>query len=307
MFALLALTLAVLLPLAATAQRKVTRQVENRRIDWNKRTLYATGLGPISNREPNEAKAYVTARRVAIADARRNLLALIESVRIDSQTLVKDYELASDTIREQISGLIKGAEIFSERKVQMGNSAMVEVTVSLPMDGEAGLAGAVLPEVINRHAETQDVPANVEPIRPAAPPKVELPRRTQPTAPIPAPRDSEPVTSVIIDARGLGIERSMAPKLRREDGSEVWGTVRANPDFVLEHGIVVYATSLAEARRDSRAGANPLILRAIGRAGSRFRTDPVLSWQDVERLREANQGNNFLDNYRVIFVVDPGK
>src|ERR1043166_3926941 len=66
------------------------------RIDWDKGMLYATGLGGISNEEPNEAKAYLRARSFAKLDALRNLLMVVDHVRIDSQTLGSDFEAKSD-------------------------------------------------------------------------------------------------------------------------------------------------------------------------------------------------------------------
>src|SRR5205085_12565526 len=97
-------------------------------------------------------------------------------------------------------------------------------------------------------------------------------------------RPDAPITSLIVETRGLKIERCMSPRLLRTDGSEVWGSVKVDPDWLIAHGIVSYAHSIAEARRLDRAGNNPLILRAVGRGSSRFNADPVLSEADVETL-----------------------
>ncbi len=51
-------------------------------------------------------------------------------------------------------------------------------------------------------------------------------------------------TSVIIDTLGMHVNRSMSPKILRTDGSEAWGTVRVDYDFLADHGIVAYARTM---------------------------------------------------------------
>ena len=116
--------------------------------------------------------------------------------------------------------------------------------------------------------------------------------------------EAKGITSVIIDARGLGIERGMAPKIRFKDGREVWGTVMMNPDDAIEEGIVAYATSLETAKHSKRCGAKPLLLRAIpcGEKASPF--DVCLSDDDAKGLLLSNKQFHFLDTLHVIFLVD---
>jgi len=114
-------------------------------------------------------------------------------------------------------------------------------------------------------------------------------------------------TCLIVDARGLGLERSMSPRIRREDGSTVWAGEEADPDFVNETGIVAYASSIREAHSNRRAGSAPLVLRATGVHANAFRSDPTLSDEDADFLLERARRDGFLRRFRVIFVVDgPG-
>ncbi len=116
----------------------------------------------------------------------------------------------------------------------------------------------------------------------------------------------KPYTGLVVDCRGLNLRRSMAPKIRRADGSEVWGTVQVDPDFVIQHGIVVYVDSrqpdlLGSPEIVERIGNNPLVIRATGVAGAAL-TDPVITNEDAERLLEANRQHGFLNELRVVFV-----
>lgn len=115
---------------------------------------------------------------------------------------------------------------------------------------------------------------------------------------------SGPFTSLIVDSSGLGLKRAMSPKIRREDGTEVWGTVEVDPDYVLEKGIVSYTTSLDLARRDPRAGDNPLVIQAIGISGGKFMCDPVVSDSDAKKAIDEDAITNFLSKFNVIFVAN---
>lgn len=261
------------------------------KIDWQYGVIYAKGIGAIPDNEPNKAKAYLKARRYAIMTALENLLMVTDRVRVDATAYAEDFEAKSERIRTEVRGFVKGAEVVHEQKVNLNGAPAVEVTVAVRMYGEDGLSQIIMPEVAARSSE----------------PSTPLPVVTKP-APQPAPAAPQVVsnayTSVIIDTRGLGIRPAMSPKIRRQDGSEVWGTVNASEEFVIEQGIVSYAKTLEEAKANRRAGSNPLILRAIGYARTPGRCDPVLSDNDVRLLLTANEASGFLNAYRVIFVVD---
>jgi hypothetical protein len=119
------------------------------------------------------------------------------------------------------------------------------------------------------------------------------------------PASGPKYTGVIIDCRGLGMQRCMSPKIIRDDGSEVWGTFeQVNLDYVVETGIALWARSekelaLEEVRK--RIGANPLLLTAIdvdGHSGS----VAVLSDEDATRLLEEDKRGNFLSRFAVVFL-----
>ena len=281
------------------AQKEGRKSGLSGRVDWKKGVIYATGLGAIPKDEPNDATAYLKARSFARMDARRNLLAVVDHVKIDSQTVGQDFQAVNDTIREEVSGIIKGSEIFSERKLKIGNGMLVEVTVTMPLYGADSLGSVLYPALAEKNREgTRGM--DEEPVHPA-------PRNPVPDDDTVRGYPDKPFTGVIIDARVQGVERSMSPKIRRKDGSEVWGTLRVAPDYVLENGIVGYVHTLAEARKNGRAGSNPLLLHASGLYGRKFKTDATLTEADADRLLVANRRDGFLDQFHVIFVVDADK
>jgi acetyl/propionyl-CoA carboxylase alpha subunit len=66
---------------------------------------------------------------------------------------------------------------------------------------------------------------------------------------------------------------------------------------------------MADAKKSTRAGTSPLVVKAVGRAGGRKMCDVVLADEDVEKLRAADASANpsFLKGMCVVFLVDPLK
>ncbi|MGC8863951.1 MAG: hypothetical protein ACP5R5_14440 [Armatimonadota bacterium] len=203
--------------------------------------------------------------------------------------------------------------------------------ISLEIKGQQ--AKTVRPEVKPIEAEPSVEEPPSAPPQPAEVVESETPAAEQPKEPEPAVEEKlkqpdisrststaaaaithatvkgEPHTSVIIDTLGYNVMRAMSPKIRSQNGDEVWGTFKMDPDEIQDHGPVAYARSVADAKKCSRAGSNPLILKAIGRAGGTRMCDVVLSDEDVARLKACDRASSpsFLAEKRVIFVVDPTK
>ena len=110
---------------------------------------------------------------------------------------------------------------------------------------------------------------------------------------------------MVIDTRDYGVSRAISPKIRRLNGDEVWGTVLVNPDYAIENGIVAYANSEDAARECSRCGKNPLFVRAVGRGGGKAMCDVVVSDGSAKRIVTENSRTNFLEDYKVILIIDP--
>ncbi len=114
----------------------------------------------------------------------------------------------------------------------------------------------------------------------------------------------KPYTSVIVDATGLELDRSVSPKLVRFDDKPIWGESQVITDFAIEHGVVAYVHTLDEAKQHSRAGQNPLIIKAKESGGGVIVSDLVLSDADADLLVAEDKIGKFLEKFNVIFVQD---
>lgn len=78
-------------------------------------TTASTSSAPSPGPTLTPQQAKLMAKRAAEMDARRNLLEYVKGVQIDSSTYVRDFMTQSDSIRSQIDGMVKGAQVIATR------------------------------------------------------------------------------------------------------------------------------------------------------------------------------------------------
>ncbi len=241
--------------------------------------LYAMGEGamPTAKEQPNRAKAYLQAKAYAKMCAIASLVQEAKGTMIEYCATGEGFA-ADARIKQQINGMLDCVQVVSAKKRPEGNDTIVEVTVRAP-----------------------------KPQRPK-PAKISKPCRPTWAAGDDGTCQSSSsggYTSVIIDAQGLRIAKSMSPKIVRSDGSEVWGTMNVDLDTLCDYGIAGYARTRGEAFGNRRAGSRPLVIRAVARGHSPSRADAVVSDYDAEALLTADRASHFLSDLRVVFVVGP--
>lgn len=278
--ALIALTLSLNLGnvfAESTAMNKsaVIQQLdEDTQIDWSKNLVKVTGTGAPPDRG-NQAQRRLMAIRAAKADAFRQLAEAIYGVHVNSETVVKDFITESDLIKTRVDGLIKGAEMVGEPKYMSDGSVEVEMQIKL-FGTTNSVASIIKPEQITD---------------------------TAPDTKLPPAYVSESYSSVIIDCKGLGVLPAMSPSLIDEDGGEVYyGNLPVDPDFVINEGIVSYAGSMSDARNNSRAGKNPLVIKGVKVLGN-FKSDVVIKNDDAKKLLGADKAGQFLKGSKVIMIL----
>ena len=298
------------------------------RINYAAGVVKATGYGAPPKHANSTSQARLMARGAAIADALRTLAMTVSSIQVTATTKVKNYELQKDEVQTELSALLQSPRILSESYLADGTAVVV---VDLPMYGKNSIASFVLPQVLpapSEPAADQAEPDEVVKSRngygagsdpqgnfhgPAHPAtriepeavRTESPGRERFREPGLTPlSDNGSFSSVVVDCRGLDIEAIMSPKLMDTTGREVYGTVHVSADYAIETGVVSYPRSMRDALHTARAGAHPLIVRAL-RAADRHRFNPVISLEDADRILAANNHDHFLEQTRVVFLVDP--
>lgn len=105
-------------------------------IDWGTMTAVAEGVGLAPPGVTNPSQAQAMAGRAAVLDARRNLLEVLQGVRIESQTLVADYITQSDLVASQVKGMLQGASIVRVTALPDGaRQALISISLTGGLGG----------------------------------------------------------------------------------------------------------------------------------------------------------------------------
>jgi len=110
-------------------------------------------------------------------------------------------------------------------------------------------------------------------------------------------------TGVLIDAKGLESRPALFPRVVTESGDEVFGPDFAIPEQMAQSGLVGYFDDRAQAMTAGRIGPDPLIVRALGVAGTNA-CDLVVSHADAARIHGSKASLELLSRCHVGFLVD---
>jgi len=254
------------------------QQIGEGSVNWTKGTIQSKGIGAPPQQFYGKPNARPLALRAARVVALRNILETVNGVRIDSETVVKDFAVSSDVINSRVQGFVRGARQVSEEYMSDGT---VEVVMEIAMYGE--LTDMMLPQSMMTTA----------PAPPAA----------SPDPSTSAPDTSAIYTGLVIDARGLGVRPAMAPKVIDESGQEVYGSAFVSREYAVQQGMSGYAKDLGNAKGNERVTNNPLVVKAL-RVEGPGKCDLVIGNMDASMLRGAADTLSFLQKCRVMIVVD---
>lgn len=234
----------LLLPGPASAAPGLLQPLgEHAFMDWNSMRLSATGQGFPPADQGNPKLAQAMAERAALLDARRNLLEALMAVRVDSTTTVRDFITESDVAVSWVNGVLHRNVTEELRPLEQGYGG-VQARVSIPIAGD--LARELFAHLPQAGAATP------------TPSEAEQPRWEM-RAPITA-ADTPPYTGVIVDARGLGLEPVLRPRLLGPDG--LLHPLDVLPEATAARGFVAYFQSEEQALGSGRVGDAPLLVRA---------------------------------------------
>ncbi|MFT7246666.1 MAG: hypothetical protein ACI82A_004045 [Candidatus Azotimanducaceae bacterium] len=252
--------------------------------------LVAQGFGTADGEKYSSAQGKMLARRAAITDGRRNLLEVVEGVRITSGTTVKDLTLEKDEIGTRVKGMLRGSFVISENVYEDSGSWVAEVEMAFCMSGgpkqcerKPTLAQFMQPEL--------KAPAPEEIFSPTP--------EALNTAAVNTPDAATVSTGLIVDASAQNFSPMLDVRMRTQDGKELYGPghVTAGTDWL--H----WARSVASARDlTDIVGASPLVVTvdSLGQSGE------LVVGQDsaIQVFQKNLKGGDFLKQGKVIFVVN---
>lgn len=229
-----------------------------------------------------DSRGMALSREAAIMAAQRNLIGIVKGMSIDSETTMRDLIIESDVVNRKITGTLRGAQIVEEKSMPDGG---YYVKMRVPIYGVSdSIASAILPALV------PDTPKPFE--EPTAPVRREV-----------ADIQGAGYTGVIVDASGLGLEPTFSPVIYDTNGRAIYGIENLQYDAIITEGMVGYSQSVSEGA--DRAGANPLIIKAVqvrGGGNSTNQVNAVVSVEDADKILMANESSRMLDRCAVVFV-----
>jgi hypothetical protein len=247
-------------------------------VNWTDGYIEAVGIGAPPEQYLGKPQARPNALRAAQVDAYRNLLEVINGVRVDSATTIRDFTVESDVVNTQVQGMVRGAKVMKQEYLSDGT---VEVTVRMPLSGN--FAAVIVPRILGR--------------KPAAPPPPSVPQR-----PAPAP-GGEVFTGLVVDARGIQARPAMSPRVLDESGREIYGSMNVEREYAVQQGMSGYARDLTAAQSNPRVTSNPLSVKGLRTEGA-GRSDIVIANADAEKIFASAENMSFLKKCRVMIVLD---
>ena len=244
-------------------------------VNWTGGYVEAVGIGAPPQRYVGTPQARPNALRAGQIDAYRNLIEVINGVRVDSTTTIRDFTVESDIINTQVQGIVKGAKTIKQEYLSDGT---VEVTVRMPLSGN--FSAVIVPRILEKRQVM---------IPPATPP--------------PPAATSETVTGLVVDARGIQARPAMSPRILDEKGQEVYGSMNVDREYAVQQGMSGYARDLTAAQSNPRVTNNPVSVKGIRTEGA-GRSDIVIAEADAEKIRAAGDSGGFLKKCRVMIVLD---
>lgn len=256
-------------------------------VNWEKGAaadIVVWGIGLPPANMPIE-RGRILAERAAIVDGYRQLAETINGVQIDSETTMKDLAVESDVVRASVSALVKGALVVEK---QTNDDGSCRVKMTIPVYGAGSLASVAIPQA-KQTAFISDIPKASEAFVPTKEEKTE----------------AVGYTGIIVDASGLGLEGTFSPVVFDINGRAIYGMLEIDRDFAISQGMVEYSSDLQAVAIKSRAGANPLVVKAVsvkGGGNSVNHVNPVISVEDGDKILYANEKNGMLTKHAVVFV-----
>ena len=102
----------------------------------------------------------------------------------------------------------------------------------------------------------------------------------------------------------MGTEETFSPVIYDTEGRAIYGIDNLNPDAVIENGMVSYSETVDDEIAKSRAGDNPLTVKAVemrGGENSTNKVNAVVSVEDADKILLANEQTQILENCAVVF------
>ncbi len=273
-----------------------------------------------------EGQSRYNAMRAATVVAQRDLLEIMEGLRLSGQTTVKDGMLKSDDIRTSISGFLRGAVKCGEK--YHNDRRYAEVCMKLHIRGKGGLYDVILPLIREKKIQrvTPELPSEV--YKPKLIPKVlgaevveetvqkKLPgvggkpetvtetvkETTAVVEKVPPPPPAVIFDGLIVDVRDFKFRPALVNTVVTEGEKVVFDPSKILSPILVERGCGGFTTDPGKAKAllESWGSKKPMIVKGIGVVKM---TNAKVSSDDAAAIYLSDQKSNLLAQAKVVFLL----
>lgn len=255
-------------------------------ITWGNGEIAVVRPLPAPGEEGNSALTPLSVRKVTTS-ARKQMLDMIMSVRIDAKRTISAYLSEDAELAARVRGVVQNSPLKRPAMFEDGG----EISVSEKLRGK--LAELVLPTTIQFQS--------------GIPPRLSTSMEQSLTYNEGAPEEvgtgTSGYTGVIIDARGIQVTPALTPVIYGQDGLGAYGAFLVSRANAIDKGVVAYANTADPAALRERVGSRPLVIRALSAFGS-WRTDLIISSPMARLVRALMRAGEAVDNCRVVIVLN---
>lgn len=206
------------------------------------------------------------------SDVAAKLWLLVQDIPVSSDAIVSDYFASFDEFEKAFSQ----SNIAFTQEEGPGNTS----TYIAPLGGRGGLL-SILPSL---------------PLSPSRENPNIIESKREPVA-IPQ------LSCIIFDLTKVDYSPVMAPRIVDELGRPAFEVTMADMKALRARGMVGFARTLEDALADPRAGANPLVVRAIS-ANQPRKGDIGVSSNDLAMIQQNNSLERLLTSCNIVIVTD---
>lgn len=267
-----------------------------------------------------EGQSRYKAMRAATVVAQRDLLEIMEGLRLSGQTTVKDGMLQSDDIRTSITGFLRGAIKCGEK--YHNDRRYAEVCMKLHIRGKGGLYDVILPLIKEKKIQRVVPALPTDYYKPKLIPKVvgtevveEVVQKSVPgiggkpatVTETVAVVKSPPVATVvfdglIVDVRDFKFRPALVNTVVTDGEKVVFDPSKILSAILVERGCGGFTTDPGKAKAllQSWGSKKPLIVKGVGVVKM---TNAKVSPDDAAAIYLSDQKSNLLAQAKVVFLL----
>ena len=265
-----------------------------------------------------EGQSRYKAMRAATVVAQRDLLEIMEGLRLSGQTTVKDGMLQSDDIRTSITGFLRGAIKCGEK--YHNDRRYGEVCMKLHIRGKGGLYDVILPLIKENKIQRVAPALPTDYYKPKLIPKVIGTEIVEETVQKRVPEiGGKPATvtetvavvkqvpavvfdGLIVDVRDFKFRPALVNTVVTAGDKVVFDPSKILSAILVERGCGGFTTDPGKAKAllESWGSKKPMIIKGVGVVKM---TNAKVSPDDAAAIYLSDQKSNLLANAKVVFLL----